>query len=61
MTDLALYLGSELHGAVWRDDGRYFGHLHSYTPKMAAVLALAHERGGEPAERGAQIQRCWCN
>ena len=56
VTDLALYLGSELHGAVWRDDGRYFGHLHSYTPKMAAVLALAHERGGEPAERGAQIQ-----
>lgn len=56
VTDFALYLGSELHGAVWRDDGRYFGHLHSYTPKMAAVVALAHERAGNPAERGAQIQ-----
>lgn len=56
VTNLALYLGSELHGATWRDDGRYFGHLHSYTPKVAAILELAHERGGDPAARGARIQ-----
>ena len=56
VTDLGLYLGSELHGAVWRDDGRFFGHLHSYTPKIAAILELAHERGGDPAARGARIQ-----
>lgn len=56
VTDLELYLGSELHGAVWRDDGRFFGHLHSYTPKIAAILERAHERGGDPATRGARIQ-----
>ena len=56
VNDLGLYLGSELHGAAWRDDGRYFGHIHSYTPKVAAILALAHERGGDPATRGARIQ-----
>ena len=56
VTDLGLYLGSELHGAAWRDDGRFFGHLHSYTPKIAAILELARERGGDPATRGARIQ-----
>lgn len=55
VTDLALHLGSELHGALWRDDGRYFGHLHSYTPRVAAIMQLAHERGTEPALRGARI------
>lgn len=53
--DLELYLGSELHGAVWREDLRYFGHLHSYTPRVAAIMQAAHERGGDPLERGARI------
>jgi len=56
VTDLNLHLGSELHGATWRGDGRYFGHLHSHTPKIAAILDLAHERGGEARARGARIQ-----
>jgi hypothetical protein len=37
VTDLALLLGAELHVAIWRDDGEYFGHTHSYTPEMAAM------------------------
>lgn len=56
VTDLNLHLGSELHGATWRDDGRYFGHLHSHTPKIAAILNLAHDRSEETKTRGAGIQ-----
>lgn len=55
VTDLALYLGTELHGAVWRDDGRYFGHLHSYTPRVAAIIHTAHDRDADPRSRGATI------
>ena len=42
-TDL---LGSELHGAVWRDDLRDFGHLHSFTPKMENLLSQISGREG---------------
>ena len=55
VTDLELYLGTELHGAVWREDGRNFGHLHSYTPRVAAIMELAHEHELAPAARGARI------
>lgn len=55
VTNLALYLGTELHGAVWREDGRNFGHLHSYTPRVAAIMELAHEHELAPAARGARI------
>ncbi|MGH8597114.1 MAG: hypothetical protein ACREXT_10700 [Gammaproteobacteria bacterium] len=37
VTDLALLLGAEVHVALWRIDGEYFGHTHSYTPEMAAM------------------------
>lgn len=53
--NLELYLGTELHGAVWREDGKYFGHLHSYTPKVAAIMQLAHDREIAPAARGTRI------
>lgn len=53
--NLALHLGTELHAALWRDDGRNFGHLHSYTPRVAAIMDLAHDRGIAPAARGARI------
>jgi len=36
--NLQLFLGSELHGAIWRDDLEYFGHLHSFTPKMQMLI-----------------------
>jgi hypothetical protein len=55
VTDLSLYLGTELHGAVWREDGAYFGHMHSFTPKVAAIMALAHDRDIAPAARGERI------
>lgn len=55
VTNLELYLGTELHGAVWREDGRNFGHLHSYTPRVAAIMELAHDRELEPAARGPRI------
>ncbi len=44
VTDLALHLGSETHVAVWREDGTHFGHTHSYTPRVAAMIAAMHDR-----------------
>jgi len=55
VTDLELYLGTELHGAVWREDGRYFGHLHSYTPKVAAIMALGYDQNVPPEQRGLRV------
>lgn len=44
VTDLALHLGSEAHVAVLREDGADFGHTHSYTPRVAAMIAAMHDR-----------------
>ena len=51
VTDLALLLGSEVHVALWRLDGRHFGHAHSYTPHMAAMMNAMHDREAEPRTR----------
>jgi len=51
VTDLALLLGSEIHVALWRIDGRYFGHTHTYTPHMAAMMAAMYDRAQGPAAR----------
>jgi hypothetical protein len=56
VTDLALYLGTEMHGAIWRADGKHFGHLHSYTKKVAALLELAHQRDSDASKHGALLQ-----
>ena len=37
--DLQLLLGAETHVALWKLDGTQFGHTHSYTPRMAAMMA----------------------
>lgn len=37
--NLELHLGSEAHVAMWRIDGDYFGHTHSYTPQMRTTMA----------------------
>jgi hypothetical protein len=39
VTNLQLWLGSEVHAALWRMDLREFAHTHSYTPEMAAMMA----------------------
>lgn len=51
VTDLALHLGSETHVAVWREDGAHFGHTHSYTPRVAAMIAAMHDRALEAETR----------
>ncbi len=51
--DLELILGSEMHVAIWRVDGAHFGHAHSYTPAMAAMMASMHDPSSDPAERAA--------
>lgn len=48
VTDLALWLGAEVHIAIWREDGEHFGHTHSYTPEMARMMA-AHADGTHSA------------
>lgn len=44
VTDLGLYLGTEVHMASWRLDGEHFGHQHTYTPEMAAIMTMAGDR-----------------
>ena len=39
VTNLALYLGSEVHMAAWRLDAAHFGHQHAYTSAMARLMA----------------------
>ena len=55
VSNLALHLGSEAHVALWRDDGRDFGHTHSYTPHMAAMLATMHERDLSARDRSRRL------
>ena len=40
VTDMGLYLGTEVHMASWRLDGEHFGHQHTYTPEMAAMMEM---------------------
>ena len=50
VTDLQLLLGAEVHVALWRIDGEHFGHTHSYTPQMAAMMrAMAGHSGTHSA------------
>ncbi len=55
VTDLALILGSEVHVALWRIDGRHFGHAHTWTPHMAAMMAEMHDRELAAEERAARM------
>ena len=44
VNNLKLHLGSEAHVAIWRTDGKNFGHTHSYTPKMRELMdAMKHD------------------
>lgn len=45
--DLQLLLGAEVHVALWRLDGAHFGHTHSFTPHMAAMMREMAGHGGE--------------
>ena len=47
VTDLQLLLGAEVHVALWRVDGEHFGHTHSYTPQMAAMMRAMAGHAGE--------------
>ena len=50
VTNLELILGAEVHAAIWRADGEDFGHTHSYTPAMAAMMRdMAAHPGGHSA------------
>lgn len=48
VTDLGLYLGTEVHMAAWRLDGEHFGHQHTYTPEMAALMAMMRDHSSDP-------------
>ena len=60
VTDLGLYLGTEVHLAAWRLDGEHFGHQHTYTPEMAAMMALMRDHTSDPnhmAQMMVQLMR----
>ena len=48
VSDLGLYLGTEVHLAAWRLDGEHFGHQHTYTPEMAAMMAMMRDHTSDP-------------
>ena len=48
VTDLGLYLGTEVHMATWRLDGEHFGHQHTYTPEMAAIMNMMQGHAEHP-------------
>jgi hypothetical protein len=55
VTDLALILGSEMHVALWREDGEYFGHTHSYTPHMASMLSAMRDQAKDSKRAGPMM------
>ena len=54
VTNLALYLGSEVHMAAWRLDAAHFGHQHAYTSAMARLMASMREHA-MPADEMARL------
>ena len=48
VSDLGLYLGTEVHMAAWRLDGAHFGHQHTYTPDMARMMAMMSDHMSNP-------------
>lgn len=48
VTDFRLHLGTEVHMASWRLDGEQFGHQHTYTPEMAAMMAMMRDHASDP-------------
>lgn len=54
VTNLALYLGSEVHMAAWRLDAAHFGHQHAYTSAMARLMADMREHT-MPADEMARL------
>lgn len=60
VTNLGLYLGTEVHMASWRIDGTNFGHQHTYTPKMAAMMTAMRDHTMNPdhmAQMMVQLMR----
>jgi len=60
VTDLGLYLGTEVHMASWRIDGTNFGHQHTYTPAMAAMMNAMRDHTTNPnhmAQMMVQLMR----
>lgn len=60
ISDLKLYLGTEVHMASWRLDGEHFGHQHTYTPEMAAMMAAMKDHSSNPdqmAQMMVQLMR----
>lgn len=60
VTDLGLYLGTEVHMATWRLDGKHFGHQHTYTADMAALMQGMRGHSMSPdemARRMVQLMR----
>ncbi len=60
VSNLKLYLGTEVHMASWRLDGEHFGHQHTYTPEMAAMMAAMKDHSSNPdhmAQMMVQLMR----
>ena len=49
--DLEMYLGSEVHLALWRVDGKYFGHSHAFTSHMEQMMSHMARESMNASER----------
>ncbi len=54
---LGTYLGSEVHLALLRLDGKHFGHQHAFTPEMAAMRKKMREEDADPQEVARMMVR----
>ncbi|MCS6924706.1 MAG: hypothetical protein NZ578_02270 [Candidatus Binatia bacterium] len=57
VTNLEPYLGTEVHMATWRLDGEHFGHQHTYTPEMAAMMVMMRNHASDPDHMAAMMVR----
>ncbi|MBM4259416.1 MAG: hypothetical protein FJ147_26395 [Deltaproteobacteria bacterium] len=60
VTNLGMYLGTEVHMASWRTDAANFGHQHTYTPQMAAMMTAMRDHTSNPnhmAQMMVQLMR----
>ena len=55
VTNLGLYLGTEVHMASWRLDGEHFGHQHTYTSEMARFMKDMRGHSMSPDEMARRM------
>jgi len=59
--DVEMYLGSEVHLALWRIDGKFFGHSHALTSHMEKMFNHMSSRDVSPSRRAEMMAEMMIN